>query len=280
MTDDLNDQETYREERSPSGLLLLIVAVALLAALGGLIWSYALSHRLAKTEAQMQTFDQQNMQLTADLAATDRRLRATSEELGDKLGITQRQIEDRAQQILHQQQAATSRLAKQQAETREQVGAISNTVSSVQSDVGGVKTDVASTKADLAQTQQQLQRTIGDLGVQSGLIATNKQELEYLKHLGDRNYYEFTLRRGQKPQAISTIKLQLHKADPKHSRYTMEVFSDDKKIEKKDRNLDEPVQFYSGKQPMLFELVVNQINKNEVAGYLSTPKNAPQPNVP
>lgn len=275
MTDDV-----YSEERTPSGLLLLVLAIALLAALGGLVWSYTLSHRLTKAETQLQSSEQENMRMAAQLASTDRQLRATSEELGAKLGITQRQIEERSQDILHQQQAATARLAAQEAQTRQQVGSVSNEVSGVKTDVGGVKTDVAQTKTELANTEQQLQRTIGDLGVQSGLVATNQKELDYLKHVGDRNYYQFKLHKGEKPIAISIVKLQLHKSDPKHSRYTLEVYSDDRKIEKKDRGLNEPVQFYSGKQPMLYEVVVNSINKNEVDGYLSAPKNGPQPVVP
>lgn len=271
--------EDIYEERTPSGTILLVLAIALLAALGGLVWSYTISHRLTRAEAQLQVSEQENLRQATELAAADRRLRATSEELGDKLGITQRQIEDRAQQILQQQEAATHRLAQQEAETRKQVGAVSNAVSGVQTDVGGVKTDVANTKTELASTEQQLQHAIGDLGVQSGLIATNQQQLDFLKHAGDRNYYQFKLVKGQKPEAVATVKLQLHKADPKHSRYTLEVFSDDKKIEKKDRSLDEPVQFYSGKQPLLYELVINSVGKNEVSGYLSTPKDAPQPTV-
>jgi len=72
---------------------------------------------------------------------------------------------------------------------------------------------------------------------------------------------------------LSTIKLQVKKVDDKHSRYTLEVSADDRNIEKKDKNLDEPVQFYTGKDPVLYELVVNVIEKNKVSGYLSTPKN-------
>jgi len=97
-----------------------------------------------------------------------------------------------------------------------------------------------------------------------------------LKHKGDRNYIEFDLQKGAKPTLLSTVKLQLKKVDEKHSRYTLEVSADDRNIEKKDKNLDEPVQFYTGKDPVLFELVVNNIEKNRVSGYLSTPKNAPQ----
>lgn len=54
-------------------------------------------------------------------------------------------------------------------------------------------------------------------------------------------------------------------------------YADDKKIEKKNRNLNEPVQFYTGKDNYLYELVVNEIGKNEVKGYLATPRNAPVP---
>ena len=109
----------------------------------------------------------------------------------------------------------------------------------------------------------------------SGLIATNHDELEVLKHKGDRNYLEFTLQKGAKPTLLSTVKLQLKKEDEKHSRYTMAVSADDRNIEKKDKNLDEPVQFFTGKDPVLYELVVNVVEKNRVSGYLSIPKNAP-----
>ena len=76
---------------------------------------------------------------------------------------------------------------------------------------------------------------------------------------------------------MATVALKLKKADPKHNRYTLEVFADDKTIEKKDRGLNEPVQFYTGKDHLLFELVVNDISKNQIQGYVSTPKDAPKP---
>jgi hypothetical protein len=142
--------------------------------------------------------------------------------------------------------------------------------------VGGVKTDLSSTQTELKTAETQLQSMKGDLGVQSGLIATNHSELEILKHKGDRNYYEFTLEKNQK-KPVSTVSLELKKADIKHSRYTLNVYADDKKIEKKDRGLNEPVQFYTGKDNLLYELVVNSIDKNQIKGYISTPKNAPVP---
>src|SRR5262249_41371218 len=117
----------------------------------------------------------------------------------------------------------------------------------------------------------------GDLTGQSELIATTRSDLEVLKHKGDRNYYEFTLLKGAKPQPVSTVSLQLKKSDPKKGKFTMNVTSDDKTLEKKDRNVSEPIQFYSGRDHLLFELVVWSVDKNKATGYLSTPKGAPVP---
>lgn len=270
-------EEGYVAERSMSGAFMAVVVVALLAALGALVWCYGLSNHLSATEQQLKAADQKNADLATQLDATNARLRATSETLGQSVGMTQKQMQARAESILAAQRAATSKLEAQQEATSKQVGAVSSDVASVKTDVGGVKTDVATTKTDLEATKTQLNRAIGDAGVMSGLIATNHSELEMLKHKGDRNYYEFTLQKGAKPTLISTIKIQLKKADTKHSRYTMMVSADDRNVEKKDKGLDEPVQFYTGKDPVLYELVVNSIEKNRVSGYLSTPKNAGRP---
>ena len=267
-------EDEYVAERSISGALLGVVAVALLAGLAGLAWCYTLQNRMAVAEHRMTASDQKNVDLTQELQATNARLRATSETLGHSVGVTQRQIELRTQSLIASQKVATERLEEEQAATSKKIGAVSTDVASVKTDVGGVKTDVATTRTDLEATKTQLNRVVGDAGVMSGLIATNKNELEILKHKGDRNYLEFTLQKGAKPTLLSTIKLQLKKADVKHSRYTLNVSADDRTIEKKDRGLDEPVQFYTGKDPVLYELVVNVIEKNTVSGYLSTPKTA------
>jgi hypothetical protein len=269
--------EEYVEHRSISGALLGVVAAALLAALGGLVWCYLLQGHLGSAEQKIAAANQKNAELSQQLEATNARLRATSETLGQSVGMTQKQIELRTQSIIASQRAAEAKLEQEQAATSKQIGAVSTDVASVKMDVGGVKTDVAATKTDLDATKTQLTRVMGDAGVMSGLIATNHDELEVLKHKGDRNYLEFTLQKGAKPTLISTVKLQLKKADEKHSRYTLEVSSDDRTIEKKDKGLDEPVQFYNGKDPVLFELVVNVIEKNKVSGYLATPKSGAKP---
>jgi chromosome segregation ATPase len=266
-------EEGYVAERSMSGAFMAVVVVALLAALGALVWCYGLSNHLTATETHLKAADQKNADLAQQLDATNARLRATSETLGQSVGMTQKQMEAKAESILASQRAATSKLEQQEEATSKQVGAVSTDVASVKTDVGGVKTDVATTKSDLEATKTQLNRVMGDAGVMSGLIATNHGELEMLKHRGDRNYFEFTLQKGAKPTLLSSIKIQLKKADVKHSRYTLEVSADDRNIEKKDKGVDEPVQFYTGKDPVLYEIVVNNIEKNKVSGYLATPKN-------
>jgi hypothetical protein len=263
--------------RTYSGALLAVIAVALLCAIGGLIWTYTLSGRIAHEETALADANQQNVKLAAELRETDARLKVTAEELGKSLGLTQKQMDARAQQIIAREQAENRRLETAQQQTAQQVSAVSSEVSNVKTDVGGVKTDVAKTQSDLATAVSQLQSIKGDLSDHSSLIARNHDELEVLKHKGDRTYYEFTLSKGEK-KPVGTVSLELKKTDAKKSKFTVVVYADDRKYEKKDRNVNEPLQFYSGKDPGLYEIVVNSINsKNQIAGYLSTPKGAPAP---
>jgi len=277
----MSDDNYETAERTQSGVFIAILGFAALAALGGLIWSYTLENRLEKAQVALTNTQQQNDKLAESLNETNAKLRVTSETLGQSVGLTQRQLEARASEFLKRQQAETARLEKEQqaaqAESQKQIGAVTGDLTNVKTDVGGVKTDVAATKTELANAESQLKRVTGDLGVTSGLVATNGKELEILKHKGDRNYYDLNLTKGAKPYPISGISLELKKADTKHSKYTLVVESDDKKIEKKDKNVDEPVQFYTGKDKLLYELVINTVNKNQVVGYLATPKNAPVP---
>jgi peptidoglycan hydrolase CwlO-like protein len=212
-----------------------------------------------------------------DLTKRMQAAESDAETLGEKIGMTKKEMAARAEELQRAQQASAARIAAQAEQEKKDVSAVSGEVGNVKTDVGGVKSDVAATKASLDATIAKLQGTIGDLGVQSGLIANTRGDLEALKHKGDRQYYEFTLLKGAKPQAFSTVALQVKKTDPKHGKYTLDVTTDDKTIEKKDRNQSEPVQFYTGRDHMLYEIVVWTVDKNKITGYLSTPKNAPVP---
>ncbi len=170
--------------RTYSGALLAVIALALLGAAGGLIWTYTLSSRLTHQEAALADANQQNVKMAAELRETNARLRVTTDELGKSLGLTQKQLDSRAEQIIAREDANAQRLEAAQKQTAQRVNAVSSEVSSVKTDVGGVKTDVAKTQTDLASAVSQMQSMRGDMGMQSGLIARNHDELEILKHRG------------------------------------------------------------------------------------------------
>jgi len=270
-------EELENAPRTYSGALLAVIGLALVAALGGLVWAYTLSNRITHQESALAAATQQNVKLAADLRETNARLTVATDELGKSLGLTQKQLDERAEALIAREQADNKRLESAQKQTAQQVNAVSSDLSNVKTDVGGVKTDLGKTQTDLQGAIAQLTSMKGDLSDHTSLIARNAQELEVLKHKGDRNYYEFTLQKGEK-KPVGTVSLELKKTDQKKSRFTLVVFADDRSYEKKDRNVDEPLQFYSGKDPALYEIVVNAIpSKNSVSGYLSTPKTAPTP---
>ena len=257
------------EHQSNAGKWILVLLAILFVA--GTAYGYFSMHfRMEKLGADLKSSQAQ----VAELQNRMQNAEASEEAIGQRLGMTKKDLAERTAQLRAEQKAAEARLEKEQ---KEQISQVSGDIAGVKTDVGGVKTDVASTRADLEATRAKLESTIGDLGVQSGLIAHTRDDLEILKHKGDRNYYEFTLLKGAKPQAVSTVSLQLKKADVKRGKFTMNVTADDRTIEKKDRNIAEPIQFYSGRDHLLFELVVWTVDKNKATGYLSTPKNAPVP---
>lgn len=260
------------EQQSNAGKwILILVAIVVIAAAGYAQYTNHLSIQKLTSDlagSQAEVKELQNRMQTSE---------AQEETLARQAGMTKKELADRTRELQSQQRAAEQRLEQEATAQKAQISAVSGDVAGVKTDVGGVKTDVASTKADLEATKARLQSTVGDLGVQSGLIANTRSDLEVLKHKGDRNYYEFTLLKGAKPQPVATVSLQLKKADPKKGKFTLNVTSDDKTLEKKDRNISEPIQFYSGRDHLLFELVVWTVDKNKATGYLSTPKSAPVP---
>ncbi len=248
----------------------IVWVFALFYVAGSVYFIVDLRGRLDKVEHSSES-------LHGDVHELNRKLgdaQADTDTLASQLGITKKELARRTADLQRQQRAAEERLSAQQ---KQQITAVSGDIAGVKTEVGGVKTDVASTRSDLEATKAKLERAIGDLGVQSGLIARTRGDLETLKHSGDRNYFEFTLAKNKQFTPVSTVSLQLRKADVKHGRFTLNVRSDDRIIEKKDRNVNEPIQFYTGRQHYLYEIVVWTVEKNKISGYLSTPKAAPQP---
>jgi ribosomal protein L29 len=258
-------------EGSAGKWILLLLAVIYVA--GTLYFLFNLRERIDQL-GNGQTAS--NAQI-ADLSKRMQSAEADAETLATQLGMTKKELASRSAELQREQAAQRASQQRLADEQKQQFSQVNGEVAGVKTDVGGVKTDVASTKADLAATQAKLQSTIGDLGVQSGLIANTRGDLEVLKHKGDRNYYEFTLVKGAQPQAVSTVSLQLKKTDVKKGKFTINVTADDKTIEKKDRNVSEPIQFYTGRDHLLYEMVIWSVDKKQAVGYLSTPKTAPVP---
>ena len=159
---------------------------------------------------------------------------------------------------------------KQSSETN--FAQVNGKVGVVETEVGNVKTELGATKTSLDTTIAELKSVKGDLGVQSGLIATNSTELAALRALGDRNFYEFTLTKQAPSTTLAGVNMKLRKADVKRNKFNMDLVSDDKRVEKKDKSLHEPVQFYVGGMRQPFEIVVNEVSRDKITGYLATPK--------
>lgn len=248
---------------------LLIVGLGLIAYAGHSVQT-RVEQELAKNEEQNKILTAQLEQANTRIADLKGQLEVTSQ----KVGMTQAELADarsRAESIRKQQAASDQKLSEQivaaQKESDAKIGAVAT-------DVTGAKKDIADTRTDLEATKTKLERAAGDMGVMSGLIARNHDDLEELKRRGDRNYYEFTIQKAKTPQRVGPVQIKLDKTDAKKSRYTMTVLADDKSIEKKDKTSGEPVQFYMKGSPRLtpYEIVVFEVAKNQITGYLSAPK--------
>jgi prophage DNA circulation protein len=222
--------------------------------------------------------------LRKQFAGVSDQLASTQKESLEKVTEAQTAVRRHADSVarkLEQKQAETTAalgaelnaVKESAAQTSTQLTGVSSDVSAVRNDVSAVRTDVASTKTELDRSVVELQRVRGDMGVMSGLIATNSKEIDTLRQLGDRNIYEFTLSKSSGMTKVGDIRLQLGKVNVRRNQYSLIVNANDKVIEKKDKTTNEPVQFYvldKARQP--YEIVVNEVAKNTVKGYLATPK--------
>jgi len=265
----LDEQHEAKSERSPVAIVgIIIVAVYIVVSIALLVNQHG---RVTDLEAKAQVQEAATKDVQAKLHLTNRSLEETAQALGSKVGMTQDELKKRTAELRRQQEEDSAKLSDAQQKTAAAVQGVSGEVGVVKTDLTGAKTDIASTKTDLEQTKAKLETALGDLKVQSGLIAKNAGELDLLKHKGDRNYFDFTAKRNQRTP-VSTVSIVLKKTDPKKNKFTLSVMADDKTIEKKDRNLNEPLQFYSGRDKSLYEVVVFTVDKDSVTGYLSTPK--------
>ena len=229
----------------------------------------SLRARLDDTSAQIQTALDS---LRQDLSKSEQDTNAGLEKAEKAQNDAMRHADIAAAQLARKSAAEAKELSEELDKVKDSANAASNRLDGITSDVGSVKTDVASTRTAIDETRSDLQRARGDMGVMSGLVATNSRQIQTLRDLGDRNIYEFTLMKNGEMQKVGDVQLMLRKADAGHSRFTIDVLADDRRVEKKDRTVNEPVQFYTSKARQPDEIVVNEVGKNKVTGYLATPK--------
>lgn len=269
-----NEGEPYQTAATPRWVLLVVIVLFL--GLAGLL--YAGYTARAQFTSDLATANGRSDLLTKELDQTNSRvadLRSQLDLASQKLGLTQAELaraRTLAQQIQQQQQQSDSQLGEQIGQVKQATQDSQAKIGQVTADLGGAKNDIAATRKDLEDTKSRLTTTVGDLGVQSGLIARNREDLEALKRLNDRNIYDFNLTKSKTAQRIGPIQIALQSTDPKRYRFTMNVVADDKTIQKKDRNVNEPMQFYVRGVHAPYEIVVFDVTKDKVTGYLSTPK--------
>lgn len=211
--------------------------------------SDALSQRLAKE-------DEINQQLQSDLRV-----------IADKLNVTQGELVSARKQNKTATHAVDQKVDTLATSMKAELAAKASA-----DDVSKLSGDVSGVKGDLDATKNSIQMARSEMGT---LIARNHDEIDQLRHIGQRDYFEFTVQRKGGATKVGGIQLVLKDTNPKKNQYTINVLADDNSFEKKNRSVNEPIFFYAGGTRSALELVVNKVTKSSATGYLSMPKAAP-----
>jgi chromosome segregation ATPase len=278
--------------KSGSNLPLALAGGAIVAMLAGNVYLFTQIQDLKKEAvAQRDEIQSEIDKVVESTTAVSASSRKHAEQLREELDAARRQTIDIAQsaaqkakqeaissstetakKLEQEQQQMATKLSSDIGDVKQQATTANTKIESVSTEVGTVKGEVANTKTELDKTIAELKSVRGDLSGTNSLVATNGKELAALRRLGERNYTEFKLIKTKEAQRVGDIALLLKKTDPKKNKFTIEVKADDKSTEKKDRNINEPVQFYVAKAAQPYEIVVNNVSKDQITGYLSTPK--------
>jgi hypothetical protein len=256
-----------------SGGQILFLLVIVLVVLSAVNLYLIISTRRQFADYAAKQADQMDL-LTRRVDSGDERyaqLRGQFQVTTERLGLTQDELA-RARQLAatvqKQQKAAVQQLnaAIAKKASAEEVNQLQ---SEANAKFGNLTGDLAGTKADLEATKQALTGAKGEL---TGAIARTHDELVALAHRTDRDYFEFNLGRRNVKQKVGTVYLELTKTNPKKNQFTVNLYFDDKRTERKDKAINEPVYFYVQGASSALELVVNKLGKNTISGYVSTPK--------
>lgn len=228
------------------------------------------NHKLGET-----TLSSQIASLKGEIAGTQEAVGSTKADLKRAAA----QIQAEGQKTKHElSQALASKADTSQVEAQVQAAKsdAENKIGQVSTEVGGVKTQVTAVKNDLDATRRDLegtQRQLVDVRDSlSAAVAKNASELAQLRLKGERDYFEFTIPKKGEMTKVEDIRLVLTKTDPKKGKFNLKVVVDDNQLEKKDRLVNEPVQFLVGQNRVRYEIVVNWVQKDKAGGYLSIPK--------
>jgi len=257
--------------------LKVVILFALLAAVSYLIYdSYQFQQ---KTVAEMSKINDQLKVLETRDKASEAHLSNLKGEFSQAVGSTKQELRKQLQaeslkaknefSSALASKADTAQMAAMKQESDAKIGQVSSGVEGVKTEVGTVKTDLASTRHDLEGTQRQLLDVKDTL---SAAVAKNASELSELRRKGERDYFEFEIPKKNAPVKVEDIRFVLTKTDQKRGKYNIQILVDDAKLEKKDRTVNEPVQFLVGRNRLRYELVLNWVQKDKAGGYLSIPK--------
>jgi uncharacterized protein YpmB len=260
-----------------SGGKMLQWLVAALAVVAVTNLALALVSRSEFNDYTRKQADAMNV-MTHRMDSSDRlyaQLRGQFQVTEEKLGMTQQELaraQDLAAQIQKKQQVAVTQLNQAIAQK-----ASAEEVNKLQSEsnekIGGLSTDLAGTKQDLATTKSEFTNALtGTKGELSGAIARTHDELVALAHKTDRDYFEFTLPNKKAQQKLGTVTVELEKTNPARNVFSVYLYFDDKRTERSNKAINEPLFFYVQGASSALELVVNKLGKDSVSGYLSTPK--------
>jgi hypothetical protein len=246
------------------------LAVAVLGALSllglGVGWS-AINHANSVEQSTQSALKQQNDTLGQRLAKAEeenQQLESDLKVVTNKLNVTQADLIAARKQ----NKAATVTYSKKLEELGTNVNQqLASKASS--DDVNKLGGDVTGVKSDLDATKNNLQMARSEMGT---LIARNHDEIDQLRRMGQRDYFEFTVTRKAGAQKVGAVQVELKDTNLKKNQFTINVLADDKNFEKKNRSVNEPIFFYTGGSRQPLELVINKVSKSTASGYLSVPK--------
>ena len=281
--DDTPKQEPLPMSSEGSGqtLKFAVVFIALAALVVGEIYTLSRIGSIRESLEAQQTALKQTLstqvdqQLTSKITALETSNAQQIEALRADLATASKRTGSSGKEF----RKARAMVEQLQTEQREQAEKLKQEIAlkADQQQVGALSQDVTATKGDLENTKKVLDSTRSDLGMARSelgtLIARNHDDIETLRKLGERDYFEFTLDK-KAPVHVAGVGLVLKKTNIKRHRFNVVLQADDMEIEKKDRTANEPVIFYLRGQKRFYEMVVNKVESTKVTGYVSTPKGA------